>query len=236
MLSVIEKFIGPIRRIANDNDARAVLKQIAEQFGYHSAVLVEYEPSLTQARRLLDTDPARQAAWPELFRTKGMGRGVDSIRDMLRKDAVVRLHPERFGPGDPYHGFAERYGLTEGTGVPISQSDTVTGIVSFYGGEVTLKRSDEVALQLLSYSLFSELRQKEKRASASAGPALPPLTPREREVMRLSAIGLTSVEIADQLGMSPRTVNQHVDNVVDKLGTKNRTHTIAELMRHDMLN
>ena len=47
---------------------------------------------------------------------------------------------------------------------------------------------------------------------------------------------MTSVEIADKLGMSARTVNQHVDNVADKLGTRNRTHTIAELVRNDMLN
>jgi len=41
---------------------------------------------------------------------------------------------------------------------------------------------------------------------------------------------------AQKLGMSARTVNQHVDNVADKLGTRNRTHTIAELVRNDMLN
>jgi DNA-binding CsgD family transcriptional regulator len=61
------------------------------------------------------------------------------------------------------------------------------------------------------------------------------LTPREREVMQLSAIGLTSVEIADQLGMSARTVNQHVDNVADKLGTRNRAHTVAEIVKRGLL-
>jgi LuxR family quorum sensing-dependent transcriptional regulator len=118
--------------------------------------------------------------------------------------------------------------------VPVSEGPSIAGLVS-YSGHPMMGRSDEVALQLLSFSLFSELRHKDKAARADE-PSLPPLTPREREVMRLSAIGLTSVEIADQLGMSPRTVNQHVDNVADKLGTKNRTHTIAELMRHDMLH
>ena len=43
-------------------------------------------------------------------------------------------------------------------------------------------------------------------------------------------------EIAERLGMSARTVNQHVDNVADKLGTKNRTHTIAEVIRHGLLH
>ena len=42
------------------------------------------------------------------------------------------------------------------------------------------------------------------------------LTPREKEVIALSAEGLTSVEIAERLGMAARTVNQHVDNVADK--------------------
>ena len=118
--------------------------------------------------------------------------------------------------------------------VPVSEGPSIAGLVS-YSGHPAMGRSDEVALQLLSFSLFSELRHKDKAPPAQE-PRLPPLTPREREVMRLSAIGLTSVEIADQLGMSPRTVNQHVDNVADKLGTRNRTHTIAELMRHDMLH
>ena len=44
------------------------------------------------------------------------------------------------------------------------------------------------------------------------------------------------MEIAERLGMSARTVNQHVDNVADKLGTKNRTHTIAEVIRHGLLH
>ena len=61
------------------------------------------------------------------------------------------------------------------------------------------------------------------------------LTPRERQVMQLSASGLTSAEIADKLGMSARTVNQHVDNVADKLGTRNRAHTVAEIVRRGLL-
>ena len=54
--------------------------------------------------------------------------------------------------------------------------------------------------------------------------------------MALSSEGLTSLEIAEQLGMSARTVNQHVDNVAAKLGTKNRAHTVAEVIRHRLLD
>ena len=234
MLSVIEKHIGPIRRIANDNDAHLVLKQMADQFGFRSAFLIEYEPDFKAARRIIDTNPQRATGWAELFRSNGFAPGVRGIRSMLDRDMVVRLEPERFEPDHPYKAFCLGNDLGQTVAVPVSEGPSIAGLVS-YSGHPMMGRSDEVALQLLSFSLFSELRHKDKAARADE-PSLPPLTPREREVMRLSAIGLTSVEIADQLGMSPRTVNQHVDNVADKLGTKNRTHTIAELMRHDMLH
>jgi len=226
--------LGPIRRIANDNDARLVLKQMADQFGFRSAFLIEYEPDFKAARRIIDTNPQRATGWAELFRSNGFAPGVRGIRSMLDRDMVVRLEPERFEPDHPYKAFCLGNDLGQTVAVPVSEGPSIAGLVS-YSGHPMMGRSDEVALQLLSFSLFSELRHKDKAARADE-PSLPPLTPREREVMRLSAIGLTSVEIADQLGMSPRTVNQHVDNVADKLGTKNRTHTIAELMRHDMLH
>ena len=75
-----------------------------------------------------------------------------------------------------------------------------------------------------------------RAAGLPPSPVKAALTPREKEVMQLSAVGLTSAEIAGKLGLSARTVNQHVDNVAEKLGTRNRTHTIAELVRYDMLN
>jgi DNA-binding CsgD family transcriptional regulator len=35
--------------------------------------------------------------------------------------------------------------------------------------------------------------------------------------------------------MSTRTANQHVDNVAAKLGTRNRAHTVAEIVRRGLL-
>jgi DNA-binding NarL/FixJ family response regulator len=44
------------------------------------------------------------------------------------------------------------------------------------------------------------------------------LTSREREVATLAARGLTNREIAEQLSLSPRTVENHLQHAVDKLG------------------
>jgi len=232
MLSIVEKFIGPIRRITSNEQGRVILGQIAEAFGFRSAFLLEYLPDFNGTRRMIDTNPDRAAAWPELFRTKGFLIGVKGIRIMLDMDMVVELQPERFEPDHPYKQFATRFDLGHTTAIPISIGQQITGLMSF-SGETSLSAQDKLGLQLLGYSLFTHLRSLDN--APARAPALPPLTPREREVMQLSAVGLTSVEIADKLGMSPRTVNQHVDNVADKLGTRNRTHTIAELVRNDML-
>ena len=48
------------------------------------------------------------------------------------------------------------------------------------------------------------------------------LSPRESEVLRLLADGMTDREIATALALSPRTVESHVGSVLRKLGVRNR--------------
>ncbi len=58
--------------------------------------------------------------------------------------------------------------------------------------------------------------------------AIDELTPREREVLRLIALGHTNAEIASMLYVSVRTVENHRASVLRKLGLRTR----AELVRH----
>ncbi len=54
------------------------------------------------------------------------------------------------------------------------------------------------------------------------------LTPREQEVMRLLAEGLSSKEVASKLFISPKTVENHRSNIMKKLGL----HSTIELIRY----
>ncbi|MEM0961512.1 MAG: LuxR C-terminal-related transcriptional regulator [Bacteroidota bacterium] len=54
-----------------------------------------------------------------------------------------------------------------------------------------------------------------------------PLTPREVEVVRLIATGMTNGEIADHLFVSPATVKRHVANAYGKLEVRNRTEAAS---------
>ncbi len=65
------------------------------------------------------------------------------------------------------------------------------------------------------------------RASARNAPANPKLTPREREVLTLIAMGERGKAISETLGVSSATIEKHVRNCLHKLGARNRAHAIA---------
>ncbi len=53
------------------------------------------------------------------------------------------------------------------------------------------------------------------------------LSPREREIMRLVAYGLSGTQIGEQCNISPGTVRVHVRNAIRKLGAKTRAQAIG---------
>lgn len=65
-----------------------------------------------------------------------------------------------------------------------------------------------------------------------------PLSPREREVVMLIASGLSNSQIAEQLVLSVRTVERHIENVYNRLGISGRAGraiVTAYALRHGIL-
>jgi DNA-binding NarL/FixJ family response regulator len=74
-------------------------------------------------------------------------------------------------------------------------------------------------------------------ASSMANKTVPddidvPLTPRETQVLRLVAMGLSNQEIADSLEISIETVKEHVQNLLRKLSLGDRTQAAVWAIRH----
>ena len=65
---------------------------------------------------------------------------------------------------------------------------------------------------------------KEKSSTTPEHPA--GLTPREVEVLGLVAEGLTNVEVAQRLFLSPRTVDTHLTSIYQKLGVSSRAAAV----------
>jgi two-component system NarL family response regulator len=58
------------------------------------------------------------------------------------------------------------------------------------------------------------------------------LSPREREVLRLIAQGLSNKEIGAALSLSPHTIKAHLRSILDKLQLRNRAEVAAWAARH----
>ncbi len=72
-------------------------------------------------------------------------------------------------------------------------------------------------------------------APSHATPA-EPLTSREREVLRLLALGLSNDRIADRLCIAKRTVQNHVSNTYGKLDLDSRAEAVLYAIRHGIVD
>ena len=61
------------------------------------------------------------------------------------------------------------------------------------------------------------------------------LSAREREVLQLAAEGLTNNDIAEKLSISPRTAEQHRQNMMNKMGFKSPTELIRYALKKGIL-
>lgn len=82
----------------------------------------------------------------------------------------------------------------------------------------------------LSRRLLLNMGRGADRVASDSRAAVPPrilLTPRELEVLRMIAKGLTTGEVSLQLAISSATVNSHLKNVYVKLQVHTRAHAVG---------
>lgn len=86
-----------------------------------------------------------------------------------------------------------------------------------------------------NFSSQANLTHMEKPQSITLARTLDILTPREAEVLKFVAEGLTNQEIADRLVLSIKTVQAHRANVMEKLGLHDITHLVRFAIHHGLI-
>lgn len=98
--------------------------------------------------------------------------------------------------------------------------EIVNAIRAVHRGEVHLH-------QAIAHKIVAQIKQ-----STDDDMPLPDLTPREIDVLRLVAEGLSNQDIARQLSISEFTVRSHVRNILNKLELESRTQAVLYALRH----
>lgn len=88
--------------------------------------------------------------------------------------------------------------------------------------------NDEVLLDAIRRALAVEETRRDRQSErAELAARLAQLTPREREVMTMVTDGLSNKEIANELGVSAKTIEAHRARVMEKM----QASSLAELVR-----
>jgi DNA-binding CsgD family transcriptional regulator/tetratricopeptide (TPR) repeat protein len=102
--------------------------------------------------------------------------------------------------------------------------------------QARLARETAVSLQARPLREAIDALARRTRLDLGGGPAASSvLTPREQEVMRLVAQGMTNRQIGRRLFISEKTASVHVSNVLAKLGAGGRTEAVAIAHRRGLL-
>ena len=147
--------------------------------------------------------------------------GIQLTRDLRRlfsetKILIVSMHSKIDYIAEAFQAGATGYVVKESASERLLQ-----GLKSVVKGDYYLDSS-------VSHAVVENLMKSPLKAAKITDADYATLTPREQEVMRFLAEGLSSKAVAEKLFISPKTVENHRANIMNKLGL----HSTIELVRY----
>jgi DNA-binding NarL/FixJ family response regulator len=146
----------------------------------------------------------------------GDGSGVDVTRELVRARADARVLVVTMHESDDAVVAAVRAGARGYLVKSAGPAEVERAVHSVAGGAMIL--SPSVAERAMAYVVGGR---------AAARVPFPQLSDREREVLDLIARGLDNTAISRRLVLSPKTVRNHVSNVLTKLAVPDRSAAIV---------
>ena len=147
--------------------------------------------------------------------------GIQLARDLREllseiKILIVSMHSKIDYIAEAFQAGATGYVVKESASERLLQ-----GLKSVAKGDYYLDSS-------VSHAVVENLMKSPLKAAKITDADYATLTPREQEIMRFLAEGLSSKAVAEKLFISPKTVENHRANIMNKLGL----HSTIELVRY----
>jgi non-specific serine/threonine protein kinase len=184
----------------------------------------------------LVTASARLAESLALQQELGNRQGIAECLTGLAGTTAAAGHPERAA-----RLFAASSALLEAIGVPLAPVDQAVfardlDVTRERLGAAAWKRAWAEGLALSADEAIALALTDDAPPADAAGTeaGLDRLSPREREVSRLIAQGLTNRQIARALAITEKTVGSHVDHVMTKLDLRSRTRIAVWATQHGL--
>jgi len=136
------------------------------------------------------------------------------------------------GANDLTEGGAPDSPLTSLVAIPALNHDEVLAVLEFYRrleGDVDAGDRLVRSVRGIGYELGEFLAHRQGELSPTV------LTPRELEVLQLAAGGRTGPQIAQELVVSPSTVQSHLKNIYGKYGVSDRASAVAKALREGLI-
>lgn len=148
--------------------------------------------------------------------------GLEATREIRRRFCDIRVLILTTHESEDYLLEAIRAGAAGYVLKDAPEKQLVVAIRKVLEGECALNRN-------LATKLLGRLAVETQKTALEPDAAglLEPLTPRELEVLQLMAHGYTNRKIAEELVVSLSTVKNHVERVLAKLGTSDRTRAVV---------
>jgi DNA-binding NarL/FixJ family response regulator len=144
--------------------------------------------------------------------------GIDAARQITRASPHIAVLMVTMFDDDHSVFAAMRAGARGYVLKGAKHEDMLRAIRAVGNGEAIF--SPTVATRMMDF--FAGMRP------AKLPPAFPELSDREREVLNLIAEGYKNPEIAEELVLSPKTVRNHVSNILSKLQVADRAQAILK--------
>lgn len=151
--------------------------------------------------------------------------GLRAARELVRRRPALRVVMLSMYDHEEYVLEALRSGASGYVLKSMADRDLVTACRAAMEGDAFLQPGEGAAL----------VRARLERAAADAPPSADPLTPRERDVLKLIAEAHTSKEIAEALVLSVKTVESHRANILAKLGMRDRVELTRYAIRRGLV-